>query len=151
MLDNLEWGRDGCSHYLYYDSYNFYVWLFQFMHALHSGSCITFFARGDSPYRTHSLKILSNLAKSRGQKILNEADAMTAVCNLITATDLSKPLSTAEERHCICVICFLADDSCNRAKVRKSGAFKHLLQIAKNTDNDALLTMVKWKRKKRTI
>lgn len=81
------------------------------------------------------------MAKSSGQKILNEADAMTTVCNLVTATDLSKALSVAEERYCICVICLLADDSCNRAKVRKSGAFKHLLQVAKNTDNDPLLTM----------
>lgn len=120
---------------------------FQFMHVPHCGSCITFFARGDGPYRTHSLKILSNLAKSSGQKILNEADAMTTVCNLITSTDLNKALSTAEERYCICVICYLAGDSCNRAKVRKSGAFKHLLQIAKNTDNDALLTMVMYKKK----
>lgn len=112
------------------------------MHVPYSGSCISFFARGDSPYRTHSLKILSNLAKSSGQKILNEADAMTTVCNLITSNDLNKVLSTTEERYCICVICYLAGDSCNRAKVRKSGAFKHLLQIAKNTDNDALLTMV---------
>lgn len=82
------------------------------------------------------------MAKSSGQKILNEADAMTTVCNLVTATDLNKALSVAEERYCICVICLLADDSCNRAKVRKSGAFKHLLQVAKNTDNDPLLTMV---------
>lgn len=88
------------------------------------------------------MKILSNLAKSSGQKILNEADAMTTVCNLVTATDLNKALSIAEERYCICVICLLADDSCNRAKVRKSGAFKHLLQVAKDTDNDPLLTMV---------
>lgn len=117
------------------------------MHVSHCGSCITFFARGDGPYRTHSLKILSNLAKSSGQKILNEADAMTTVCNLITSTDLNKVLSTAEERYCICIICYLAGDSCNRAKVRKSGAFKHLLQIAKNTDNDALLTMVRYKEK----
>lgn len=112
------------------------------MHVQHSGSCITFFARGDSPQRTHSLKILSNLVKSNGQRILIEADAMATVCNLITSTELNKPLSTTEQRYCICVICFLAGDACNRAKVRKSGAFKHLLQIAKNTDNDALLTMV---------
>lgn len=112
------------------------------MRIQHSGSCITFFARGDSPYRTHSLRILSNLAKSHGQRILNEADAMTTVCNLITANDLTKALNNSEERYCICVICLLADDSCNRAKVRKSGAFKHLLHVAKTTDNDPLLIMV---------
>ncbi|XP_031631636.1 uncharacterized protein LOC116345956 [Contarinia nasturtii] len=116
--------------------------IYNFIRIQHSGSCITFLARGDSPYRTHSLKILSNLAKSSCHKILNEADTMTTVCNLVTATNLNKALSSAEERYCICVICLLADDSCNRAKVRKSGAFKHLLQVAKNTDNDPLLTMI---------
>lgn len=84
------------------------------------------------------------MAKSSAQQILNEADAMTIACNLITATDLDKPLSASEERHCICVICLLAEDACNRAKVRKSGAFKHLLQVAKNTDNDSILIMVKF-------
>lgn len=118
------------------------IFCFQFLRIQDSGGCITFFAQGDSPYRMHSLKILSNLAKSSGQKILNEADAMTTVCNLVTAPNLEKKLTQSEERHCICVICFLADDSCNRAKVRKSGAFRHLLQVAKNTDNDSLLTMV---------
>lgn len=119
-----------------------FYFCFQFTRIQNSGSCITFFARGDSPYRAHSLRILSNLAKSHGQSILNSADAMTTVCNLITATDLKKALNSSEERYCICVICLLADDSCNRAKVRKSGAFKHLLHVAKNTDNDPLLIMV---------
>lgn len=73
---------------------------------------------------------------------MNDADAMTVACRLITATELSKPLSESEERHCICVICFLADDACNRAKVRKTGALKRLLQYAKNTKSDALFTMV---------
>lgn len=112
------------------------------MHVPHCGSCITFFARGDGAYRAHSLKILSNLARSSGQKILNEADVMTTVCNLITSNDLTKALSAAEERYCICVICCLAGESCNRAKVRQSGAFKQLLQIAKNTDSDAVLIVV---------
>lgn len=74
--------------------------------------------------------------------MLNEADAVTTACSLITTTDLAKPLTESEERHCVCVICFLADDACNRAKIRKSGAFKHLLELAKNTTSDSLLTMV---------
>lgn len=67
---------------------------------------------------------------------------MTTICDLITATTLEKSLTGFEERYCICIMCFLADDSCNRAKVRKSGAFKHLLRVAKNTTSDSLLTMV---------
>lgn len=67
---------------------------------------------------------------------------MKTICNLIMTTTLEKPLSVAEERYCICVICYLADDACNRAKVRKSGAFKYLLQVAKNTTSDSLLSTV---------
>lgn len=105
-------------------------------------SCITFFVRIENNYRAYALKILSNLAKLGDRKILNDADTMTTVCDLITAPHLAKPLTDIEERYCINVICRLADDACNRAKVRKSGAFKHLLSVAKNTTNDSLLTMV---------
>lgn len=82
------------------------------------------------------------MAKSNGKKILNDADAMKTICDLITTISLERPLSVAEERYCICVISYLADDACNRAKVRKSGAFKYLLQVAKNTTSDSLLYMV---------
>lgn len=76
------------------------------------------------------------------KNILNEADAVTTACRLITAQDLVTPLDESEERHCVCVICFLADDACNRAKIRQSGAFKRLLQMAKDTTSDSLLIMV---------
>lgn len=81
--------------------------------------------------------------KSNGKNVLNEADAVTTACALITATDLRKPITEAEEQHCVCIICFLADDACNRAKIRRSGAFKRLLELAKNTTSDSLLTRVK--------
>lgn len=115
---------------------------FQFYQNKDSSSCITFCANAESPYRAHALKILSNLSKSSGKNILNEADAVTTACHLITAQTLTTPLNESEERHCVCVICFLADDACNRAKIRKSGAFKRLLELAKNTTSDSLLSMV---------
>lgn len=52
------------------------------------------------------------------------------------------PLSESEERHCISIICFLAGDSCNRAKIRISGAFKRIIEVAKNTKCDDTLSMV---------
>lgn len=107
-----------------------------------SSSCIAFCANADSSYRAHALKILSNLSQPDGQNVLNEADAVTTACHLITSQELSTPLSEAEEKDCVRVICFLADDACNRAKIRKSGAFKRLLELAKNTTNDSLLKMV---------
>lgn len=70
---------------------------------------------------------------------------MTTACHLITAQELPSPLSEAEERHCVCVICFLTDDACNRAKIRTSGAFKRLLELAKNTTSGSLLSMVIWR------
>ena len=52
------------------------------------------------------------------------------------------PLNEAEERHCISVICFLAGDACNRAKIRISGVFTKIIEIAKCTKCDTILTMV---------
>lgn len=51
-------------------------------------------------------------------------------------------LSESEERHCISIICLLAGDSCNRAKIRMSGAFKRIIEVAKNTNCDDTLAMV---------
>lgn len=107
-----------------------------------SASCITFIARNESDHRTHAMRVLSNLSRLNDKHILNDADTMTTACDLLTAPNLEKPLTELEERYCINVICSLADDACNRAKIRKSGAFKHLLHLAKTTTNDSLLTKV---------
>lgn len=55
---------------------------------------------------------------------------------------LEPALTEAEERHCISIICFLATDACNRAKIRMSGAFSRIMEIAKNTKCDVVLTMI---------
>lgn len=103
---------------------------------------MSFCATASSPFRSQALKILSNLSKSNGNNILNEPDVITTACNLITSSELAKPLSESEERHCVNIVCFLAFDACNRAKIRKSGAFKRLLEIARDTQSDSLLTTV---------
>lgn len=116
----------------------------QFYKNKHSTSCIITFTKDNSPFRAQSLKIVSKISKSNGKNVLCscEADVVTTACDLITATELTKPLSESEERHCVCIICFLADDACNRAKIRQSGAFKRILELAKNTTSDSLLSMV---------
>lgn len=52
------------------------------------------------------------------------------------------PLSEVEERHCISIICLLAGDACNRAKIRISGAFTRIMDIAKHTKCDTVLTTI---------
>lgn len=55
------------------------------------------------------------------------------------------PLSENELRHCINIICMLAGDACNRAKIRMSGALKKLIERAKITDLCPEITMVRKK------
>ncbi|XP_037028939.1 uncharacterized protein LOC119069138 [Bradysia coprophila] len=106
-------------------------------------SCIVYFAKADSPFRTLCLKILSNLSKSQNSTdFLRSADAITTACSLITNQNLVPPLSESEERHCISIICLLANDSCNRAKIRMSGAIKRIIEVAKNTKCDDTLSMI---------
>lgn len=110
----------------------------------HSCHCIVYLARPDSPLRAVALRILSNLAKSvsASTEYLSKADAITAACRLITHDGLEPPLSETEERHCIAVVCLLASDACNRAKIRISGAFTRIMEIAKRTKCNAVLTSI---------
>lgn len=55
---------------------------------------------------------------------------------------LDPPLTEVEERHCITIICLLAGDACNRAKIRISGAFGRIMDIAKHTKCDVVLTTI---------
>lgn len=109
-----------------------------------SVSCMICFGSETSPFRAQSLKMLSNFSKTHGRSLLctSDTDAASMACLLITARTLARPLSDTEERHCVSIICQLAYDSCNRAKIRRSGAFKRILELAKNTTSDALLSMV---------
>lgn len=115
----------------------------QFYAHRNSISCIVCFAKDGSPFRAQSLKILSSLCKSNGQELLcsSDTDAVSVACQLLTRT-LEQSLTDSEERHCVTIICMLAHDSCNRAKIRTSGAFKRILDLAKNTSSDSLLSMV---------
>lgn len=139
--------------------------IFQFYIDAPGCSCIVYFAKADSPFRTLCLKILSNLSKSQNSTdFLRSADAVTTACSLITNQNLGKKkldlvtqtmkilivnvvhadpsLTESEERHCISIICLLANDSCNRAKIRWSGAIKRIIEVAKNTKCDDTLSMV---------
>lgn len=122
---------------------DFFVQFFQNKTSITSIIC---FAKDVSPFRAQSLKILSNLSRSNGKHLFctSDTDAVTTACRLITARSLQNPLSESEERHCVGIVCFLADDACNRAKIRTSGAFKRILDLAKNTTSDALLSMVRF-------
>lgn len=107
-------------------------------------TCIVFFANGNNPLRAHSLKILSNLSKNYGKTIgiLSSVSAIRAACELLTSTSLEKPLSESETRHCINIICLLAGDACNRAKIRRSGSLRKLLNIAKNSSSMSEISLI---------
>lgn len=63
--------------------------IFQFYIDAPGCSCIVFFAKADSPFRTLCLKILSNLSKSQNSPdFLRSADAITTACSLITNQNL---------------------------------------------------------------
>lgn len=110
----------------------------------HGCQCIVSFARPDSPLRGVALRILASLAKGvpAADEHLSRADAITAACRLITHAGLEPALSETEERHCIAVICALASSACNRAKIRISGAFTRIMEIAKQTKCDTVLKSI---------
>lgn len=97
--------------------------------------CLAFLADEDSPFRANALKVLSNLVSNVSARMaLGSADVIILATNLLTSTKLKKPLDSGEVRYCIRIICLLTGDSCNRAKIRYSGALVELLNRARVTE-----------------
>lgn len=91
--------------------------------------CLVFLSRENSPYRAQSLKILSNLVSNAASRCcLGTADVIILASELLISKTLEKPLDLSEIKHCIRIICLLTGDSCNRAKIRRSGALSELLK-----------------------
>lgn len=91
--------------------------------------CLVFLSRENSPYRSQSLKILSNLVSNAASRCcLGTADVIVSASELLISKNLVKPLELSEIKYCIRIICLLTGDSCNRAKIRRSGALSELLQ-----------------------
>lgn len=108
--------------------------------------CLAFLADEESPFRANSLKVLSNLVSNVSARMaLGSADVIILATNLLTSSKLKKPLDSGEIRYCIRIICLLTGDSCNRAKIRYSGALLELLKRAKTTECEKEFGIVSFK------
>lgn len=106
-------------------------------------SCVVFFADDKNIFRSFSLKILSNFSKNFAAfEALSSASAILSACELLSSSGLEKPLSESESRHCINIICLLAGDACNRAKIRRSGTLRKLLNIAKTSSSTGEISLI---------
>lgn len=106
-------------------------------------SCVVFIADDKNPLRGFSLKILSNFSKNFAAfEALSSASAILSACELLTSSSLEKPLTDSETRHCINIICLLAGDACNRAKIRRSGTLRKLLNIAKTSNSTPEISLI---------
>lgn len=108
-------------------------------------SCLMFLAGETSKYRSMSLKIISNLSSnSLAQEYLAiNNDLVVDVSNLLlNSDDLEKPLDLSEIKFCINILCLSSENACNRAKLRRSGVFKNLLEIANTSKCDKELSLL---------
>ncbi|KAL5285041.1 ARMC5 family protein [Megaselia abdita] len=106
-------------------------------------SCVVFFADDKNVCRGFSLKILSNFSKNFAAfEALSSASAILSACELLTSSSLENPLTESEMRHCINIICLLAGDACNRAKIRRSGSLRKLLNIAKTSKSTGEISLI---------
>lgn len=106
-------------------------------------ACVVYFADDKNRLRGFSLKILSNFAKNFAAfEALSSASAILSACELLTSSSLERPLSESETRHCINIICLLAGDACNRAKIRRSGTLRKLLHIAKTSSSTGEVSLI---------
>lgn len=89
--------------------------IFQFYIDAPGCSCIVFFAKADSPFRTLCLKILSNLSKSQNSPdFLRSADAITTACSLITNQNLGICLTHTSISNSLLNLCILCRSTVKR-------------------------------------
>lgn len=108
-------------------------------------SCLMFLADEMSKFRSMSLKIISNLSSNtfaHGYLGINN-DLVSNVSDLLLNSDqLERPLDANEQKFCINIICLSSENACNRGKLRRSGVFKSLLNIANTTSCEKELALL---------
>lgn len=107
--------------------------------------CLTHLSGENSKHRAMSLNILSNLSTntlSQGYLAVNN-DLISNVANmLLNAENLDHPLDEREKKYCLNILCFSSENACNRGKLRRSGVFKSLLNIANTTSVEREIAML---------
>ncbi|GAB0087388.1 hypothetical protein DMENIID0001_016850 [Sergentomyia squamirostris] len=100
--------------------------------------CLVALGRQNHQFRVSVLSIISTMAyDTLDRDVIGRANAVTMASELLQrdySEDAEKCLSALEMRNCVTIICLLASDSCNRAKIRHSGALKTLLQRFRVTE-----------------
>ncbi|XP_059610964.1 uncharacterized protein LOC132257920 [Phlebotomus argentipes] len=100
--------------------------------------CLVALGRSGNQFRGIVLSILSTMVFNRTNRDhIGCANAVTMASELLQrndSEDAENCLTAAEIRYCVNLICLLAQDSCNRAKIRHSGALKKLLQRFRETE-----------------
>uniref|UniRef100_A0A1B0CF57 BTB domain-containing protein n=2 Tax=Lutzomyia longipalpis TaxID=7200 RepID=A0A1B0CF57_LUTLO len=100
--------------------------------------CLVALARSGGQFRTLALTILGGLVFDyHSREEIGSANAVSMASEILqqyNPDELEKSLTAVEIRCCINIICLLAEDACNRAKIRHSGALKKLLQRFRETE-----------------
>uniref|UniRef100_A0A6B2E838 BTB domain-containing protein n=1 Tax=Phlebotomus kandelakii TaxID=1109342 RepID=A0A6B2E838_9DIPT len=110
-----------------------------YIHADGSGyKCLVALGRSGGQFRGPVLSILSSLVFTYStREDIGCANAVSMASELLqrnNPNDAENCLSALEIRCCVNLICLLAEDSCNRAKIRHGGALKQLLQRFRETE-----------------
>lgn len=107
--------------------------------------CLVFLAGETCKYRAMSLQIISRLSSNaQAQEYLAvNNDLITDVASLLLNADtLEKPLETAERKFCINILCLSSESACSRGKLRRSGVFKSLLDIANTSRSEKEMSLL---------
>jgi len=91
--------------------------------------CLLFLIEESPKFRVSCLKILSNLSfSSNSQEFLGiNNELITTISSLLMKYET---LDINEQKYCLEILCLSTENSCNRLKLKRSGAFKILLSIA---------------------
>lgn len=91
--------------------------------------CLLFLIEESPKFRVSCLKILSNLSfSSNSQEYLGiNNELITTISSLLMKYET---LDLNEQKYCLEILCLSTENSCNRLKLKRSGAFKILLSIA---------------------
>ncbi|XP_055587924.1 uncharacterized protein LOC129740312 [Uranotaenia lowii] len=101
--------------------------------------CLVFLCSESSKYRALALKVVFNLASNPyAIDKLTSCDVITMASDLMMYADLDD----SEKRYCTSVICLLAKEACNRGHIRRSGALKTLMKVAKQCQDKRDLSMI---------
>lgn len=127
--------------------------------------CLLFYCTAESPFRDTALHIVSSVSYNRAARYeVGTANGVDIILNLLknpaegeketifisrypSSNQLlspsdAAPLTANEYKYCMNIICLLAGDSCNRAKIRYCGGMRILLRRFRDTENQSERDMI---------